>query len=96
MIRDKIIESGKVGLYKRLEYQVSIALCLCAGLWSVLSFILMLFASSGKYSWPVWVVLFCSAVTFCIILYRLFYTYTRSEQDIVNGVCYDITSKPIR
>ena len=86
MIRDKIIESGKVGLYKRLEYQVSIALCLCAGLWSVLSFILMLFASSGKYSWPVWVVLFCSAVTFFIILYRLFYTYTRSEQDIVNGV----------
>lgn len=86
MIRDKIIESGKVGLYKRLEYHVSIALCLCAGLWSVLSFILMLFASSGNYSWPVWMVLFCSAVTFFIILYRLFYTYTRSEKDIVNGV----------
>ena len=86
MIRDKIIESGKVGLYKRLEYHVSITLCLCAGLWSVLSFILMLFASSGSYSWPVWMVLLCNAVAFFIIIYRIFYTYTRSEQDIVSGV----------
>ena len=86
MIRDKIIESGKVGLYKRLEYHVSITLCLCAGLWSVLSFILMLFASSGSYSWPVWMVLFCNAVAFFIIIYRIFYTYTRSKQDIVSGV----------
>tara|TARA_Y100000385_G_scaffold285432_1_gene345329 strand:- start:2608 stop:5757 length:3150 start_codon:yes stop_codon:yes gene_type:complete len=86
MIRDKIIESGKVGLYKRLEYQISVALCLCAAVWSVLSFILMLFDNSGNKSWMVWVVLPFSIVTFFIILYRIFYTYTRNEHDIVSGV----------
>lgn len=86
MIRDKIIESGKVGLYKCLEYQVSIALCLCAALWSTISFILILLDSSGNKSWPVWMVLSFSLITLFIILYRILYTYTRSENDIVSSV----------
>ena len=86
MIRDKIIESGKVGLYRRLEYHISIALCLCASLWSILSCILILFINSAAKSWPVWMVLFFSLIAFFIILYRIFFTYTQTDNDIVNSI----------
>ena len=86
MFRDKIIESGKVGLYKRLEYHVSVALCLYAGLWSSLSFFLILFDRSANQSWPVWLVLIFSVITSFTILFRILYTYTRSEQDVISIV----------
>ena len=86
MVRSKIIESGKIGLYKRLEYHISISLCLCASLWSIASFILILYNDNGENGWPVWVVLSATTITSIVILYRILYTYTRSDKDIVNSV----------
>ena len=88
MVRSKIIESGKIGLYKRLEYHIYITLCLCASLWSIASFILILYKDNLDNGWPVWVVLSASTITSIVILYRILYTFTRSDKNIVNSVLF--------
>ncbi len=86
MIKDKIIESGKVGLYKRLEYKILRALCVSTLLWSIMSLALLIFFIEGNVSWPVWVALGSSIASLLIISFRIFHTYTLSEIYIVNTV----------
>ena len=86
MVKQRILKSGQLGLFKRLEGQVFTAINACLALWLLLSIILILFKDIKKPSFHVWAGIIGTVIGLVYIFYKSVYTFTRSKDDKISFV----------
>lgn len=83
MVKQRILKSAKIGLYRRLERQVFSMINASLGLWFSLSLILIVLKDIVDPLYHVWTVLIGSAVGLFYAIYKVVYTATRSNEQKV-------------